>query len=84
MLATIHVVTVRSVKAANHNSSGSRCESARRDIATAKSGECQTNIIVIKQSDRCLPKEEVVGIRREAAVLKQPQQVIVLAMDVTW
>ena len=28
------------------------------------------------------PQEQVVGVGREAAVLKQPQQVIVLAVDV--
>lgn len=27
-------------------------------------------------------KEEVVGLRREAAILKKPQQVIILAMDI--
>ena len=29
-----------------------------------------------------IPEEEVVGIGREAAVLEEPQQVVVLAMDV--
>lgn len=28
-------------------------------------------------------KEQVVGFRREASVLKEPQQIIVLAVDVT-
>lgn len=29
-------------------------------------------------------KEQVVGLWREAAVLKEPQQVCVLSVDVTW
>ena len=28
-------------------------------------------------------QEEVVGIRREASILKEPQQVVVLTMDIT-
>ena len=31
-----------------------------------------------------VPQEEVVGIRREAAVLEEPQQVCVLSVDITW